>query len=221
MVVVDEFDREAAGFNDQLVEKSVLKPDLVVCLNPLENYVMLHECGLAGIPTIGIIDTDANPTWVTYPIPANDDSIRSVQVIAGVLGRAGQEGQKRRKQAALLGTVTYSVEHGLAVPTGQESQVDAEQRKIINEKRKEYAAIVQNRRPVEAPAAVAREEAREDAAMHADLGAAARAVDRVKPSEPPMGVNSANNGPQEEVDEHFDQKTSLDEAGEQVRENKL
>ena len=50
-----------------------LKPDLVVCLNPLENYVLLHECGLYGIPTIGIIDTDADPTWVTYPIPANDD----------------------------------------------------------------------------------------------------------------------------------------------------
>lgn len=52
---------------------SPVKPDLVVCLNPLENYTLLHECGLYGIPTIGIIDTDVNPTWVTYPIPANDD----------------------------------------------------------------------------------------------------------------------------------------------------
>lgn len=51
-----------------------LMPDLVVCLNPLENYIALRECGSAGIPTIGIIDTDADPTWVTYPIPANDDS---------------------------------------------------------------------------------------------------------------------------------------------------
>lgn len=52
-----------------------LKPDLVVCLNPLENYILLHECGLYGIPTIGIVDTDVNPTWVTYPIPANDDRL--------------------------------------------------------------------------------------------------------------------------------------------------
>lgn len=50
-----------------------VKPDLVVCLNPLENYILLHECGLYAIPTIGVIDTDADPTWVTYPIPANDD----------------------------------------------------------------------------------------------------------------------------------------------------
>jgi small subunit ribosomal protein S2 len=71
--VVDEFDNEVPGFEDQLLERPTLKPDLVVCLNPLENYVLLHECALNNIPTIGIIDTDANPTWVTYAIPANDD----------------------------------------------------------------------------------------------------------------------------------------------------
>ena len=71
--VVDEFDNDMEGFDQQLIERESLKPDLVVCLNPLENWVLLHECALNNIPTIGIIDTDANPTWVTYPIPANDD----------------------------------------------------------------------------------------------------------------------------------------------------
>lgn len=73
MKVVDEFDREVLGYDEQLREHPVLKPDLVVCLNPLENEVLLHECAVNNIPTIGIVDTDVNPTWVTYPIPANDD----------------------------------------------------------------------------------------------------------------------------------------------------
>lgn len=73
-----------------------LRPALVVCLNPLENYILLHECGLYGIPTVGIIDTDADPTWVTYPIPANDDSLRCVQLVAGVLGKAGEAGRLAR-----------------------------------------------------------------------------------------------------------------------------
>ena len=77
--MVDEFDQTVSGFESQLTERPVLKPDLVVCLNPLENYVLLHECGLNNIPTIGIIDTDADPTWVTYPIPANDDRYVSWQ----------------------------------------------------------------------------------------------------------------------------------------------
>ncbi|KAI9677781.1 MAG: 37S ribosomal protein, mitochondrial [Trizodia sp. TS-e1964] len=96
---VDDNDDEIPALATQLKEHPVLKPDLVVCLNPLENYVLLHECGLNNIPTIGIIDTDADPTWVTYPIPANDDSLRCVQLIAGVLGRAGQEGLENRKAA--------------------------------------------------------------------------------------------------------------------------
>ncbi|KAL9128361.1 MAG: hypothetical protein Q9217_002940 [Psora testacea] len=106
--VVDEFDRTIPGYGKELADLPALKPDLVVCLNPLENWVLLHECGLNAIPTIGIIDTDANPTWVTYPIPANDDSLRCVQVISGVLGRAGEEGQQRRRERAAQGDITYT-----------------------------------------------------------------------------------------------------------------
>jgi small subunit ribosomal protein S2 len=71
--VVNELDEEVPGFEEQLYDRPVLRPDLVVCVNPLENYVLLHECALNNIPTIGVIDTNADPTWVTYPIPANDD----------------------------------------------------------------------------------------------------------------------------------------------------
>lgn len=73
---VDEHDEviDSTFVRKKLYEHGAIKPDLVVMLNPLENYICLHECGLAGVPTIGVIDTDANPTWVTYPIPANDDS---------------------------------------------------------------------------------------------------------------------------------------------------
>jgi small subunit ribosomal protein S2 len=71
--VVDQEDRAIEGFEEQLDEITTAKPDLVVCLNPTDNYVLLHECALYNIPTIGVIDTNANPTWVTYPIPANDD----------------------------------------------------------------------------------------------------------------------------------------------------
>jgi len=71
--VVNDRDEDVKGFEEQLLDRAVLKPDLVVCMNPLENYVLLHECALNNIPTIGVIDTNADPTWVTYPIPANDD----------------------------------------------------------------------------------------------------------------------------------------------------
>lgn len=107
MKVVDSFDRELPHLQEHLVDKPVLKPDLVVCFNPLENEACLHECGLNNIPTIGVIDTDADATWVTYPIPANDDSLRCIQVIAGVLGRAGQDGQRRRMEETRKGKLPF------------------------------------------------------------------------------------------------------------------
>ena len=115
--VVDVMDREITQYAAKMAESAaagahpVIKPDLVICLNPLENEVCLHECGLHNVPTIGIIDTDADPSWVTYPIPANDDSLRCVMLVAGVLGKAGEEGQRLRRKEAEKGRPTYPTMH--------------------------------------------------------------------------------------------------------------
>ncbi|CAD6501320.1 BgTH12-01572 [Blumeria graminis f. sp. triticale] len=106
--VLDSLDRPIEVDEDKLEGLKALRPDLVVCLNPLENYIMLHECGTNNIPTIGVIDTNADPSWVTYPIPANDDSVRSAQVISGVLGRAGEAGRMRRLTEAKTGKISWS-----------------------------------------------------------------------------------------------------------------
>jgi small subunit ribosomal protein S2 len=103
MQIVDGQDNAVSGMEEYLPDRAALKPDLVVCLNPQENYILLKECGQANIPTIGIVDTDTDPSWVTYSIPANDDSLRSVQLIAGVLGKAGEEGHALRVQRAIEG----------------------------------------------------------------------------------------------------------------------
>lgn len=73
LTVVDQLDRKIEGFKEQLQEKSSVLPDLVICLNPQENRALLRECALLNIPTIGVIDTNTDPSWVTYQIPANDD----------------------------------------------------------------------------------------------------------------------------------------------------
>lgn len=107
MQVVDALDRRVEGYEHELVNRAVLKPDLVVCFNPLENEVLLHECALNCVPTIGVIDTDADATRVTYPIPANDDSLRCIATIAGVLGRAGEAGQQKRLEQSMRGDLPY------------------------------------------------------------------------------------------------------------------
>lgn len=71
--IVDMKDEPAKGFERHLLERRPVMPDLVVVLNPMENFTLLHECAQENIPSIGLIDTNADPTKVTYVIPGNDD----------------------------------------------------------------------------------------------------------------------------------------------------
>ena len=110
--VVDSKDEKISKYDEILTaDFPVLRPDLVVCINPMENEVLLRECAQYAIPTIGVIDTDANPTHVTYPIPANDDSLRCIQLLAGALGEAGKAGQEARLRNAHEGRLGYDTRH--------------------------------------------------------------------------------------------------------------
>lgn len=79
-------------FGVETVEETIITPDLVVFLNPLTNMHAIRECAIQHVPTIGIVDSNADPRIVMYPIPANDESTRVAEIVAGVLSVAGREG---------------------------------------------------------------------------------------------------------------------------------
>lgn len=90
--------------NDEM--SCIVKPDLLIVLNPTENRNALYEAMKTRVPTIGIIDTDSEPSLVTYPIPGNDDSNRSVNLLLGILSKAGERGlNKRLKQSSTERTI--------------------------------------------------------------------------------------------------------------------
>jgi small subunit ribosomal protein S2 len=80
-----------------VVKTTKVVPDLVILLNPLSNINAVRECAIEHVPTIGIIDSNADPRIVMYPIPANDESTRTAELIAGVLSIAGREGVALQK----------------------------------------------------------------------------------------------------------------------------
>ena len=66
----------------------------------------IRECAIENVPTIGIIDSNVDPRIVMYAIPANDESTRTAELIAGVLSIAGREGAEiwYQQQAMLAGS---------------------------------------------------------------------------------------------------------------------
>ena len=68
-------------------------PGAVIVVDSKKEYLALREARKLGIPTIGIIDTDADPDTVDVVIPANDDSIRAIDLIMNELADAVSVGK--------------------------------------------------------------------------------------------------------------------------------
>ncbi len=70
-------------------------PDAMIIVDPKKEYIAIKEARKLGIPVFGIVDTNCDPDLVDYVIPANDDAVRAVKIILGVLANAINEGTDR------------------------------------------------------------------------------------------------------------------------------
>lgn len=72
-------------------------PDCVCVVDTKKEMACVREANKLSIPLIALIDTDADPDLIDYPIPGNDDSIKSVQYIISKIVAAVSEGLQRAK----------------------------------------------------------------------------------------------------------------------------
>lgn len=68
-------------------------PDVLFIVDPRQEEIAILEARKLNIPIVGIVDTNCDPDMVDYVIPANDDAIRAVKLIAGVMANAIVEAQ--------------------------------------------------------------------------------------------------------------------------------
>ena len=69
-------------------------PGLVFIVDIHKDETALREALRVNIPVVAIVDTNVDPTEIDYPIPANDDSIRSISLVTKVIANAVAEGRK-------------------------------------------------------------------------------------------------------------------------------
>ncbi|KAI0807207.1 ribosomal protein S2, flavodoxin-like domain-containing protein [Fomes fomentarius] len=99
-------------FGPEVAGEEQVIPDLVIFLNPIPNVHAIRECALEHVPTIGIVDSNVDPRIVMYPIPANDESTRTAELIAGLLSVAGREGVAIYKEEQAKARAATSARRG-------------------------------------------------------------------------------------------------------------
>src|ERR1035437_4261008 len=73
------------------------KPDAIFIVDSHLENLAVKEALSVGVPTVAIVDTNADPFLVNYPIPANDDAVGSIKLIVGYVMDAWVEGIKNQK----------------------------------------------------------------------------------------------------------------------------
>jgi small subunit ribosomal protein S2 len=68
-------------------------PEAIVVIDPKREHIAVKEAKKMGVVTLALIDTDSDPDTVDLPIPGNDDSIRSIELVLGRLADAIAEGR--------------------------------------------------------------------------------------------------------------------------------
>jgi small subunit ribosomal protein S2 len=90
----DKLDRALGGIKDMGG-----LPDLVFVIDTNKEALAIKEANRLKIPVIAILDTNSDPDGISYPVPANDDAGRAIQLYCDLIARAAIDGISRGQGA--------------------------------------------------------------------------------------------------------------------------
>ncbi len=74
-------------------------PDMLFVVDAVKEKIAVQEAIRLGIPVIAPLDTNCDPDLINYPIPGNDDAIRSIQLFCREMAEAINEGKELSKES--------------------------------------------------------------------------------------------------------------------------
>jgi small subunit ribosomal protein S2 len=130
----DKLDRSLGGIKDM-----ARTPSALWVVDTKKEHIAVSEARKLGIPVIAILDTNCDPDEVTYPIPGNDDAIRSVSLLTRVVADAVADGLMARAGAAANGEDKPAVATG-AGELGAEEPLAEWERELLQHSSADTAA---------------------------------------------------------------------------------
>ncbi len=83
-------------------------PDALFVLDTKKEEIAVREARKLGIPIVAVVDTNCDPEEVEYPIPGNDDAIRSASLFCRVIADAVQEGRNIYQKKIETGEIEFA-----------------------------------------------------------------------------------------------------------------
>lgn len=90
---IDELNHLYGGIKDMDV-----KVGAIFCIDILHDVNAVKEAIILGIPVVALTDTNTDPTNINYPIPCNDDAIKTIQLIANLVQKSIETGKASRSK---------------------------------------------------------------------------------------------------------------------------
>jgi len=118
-------------------------PGVIFVVDSSKEHICVKEAKALGIPLVGLIDTNCDPTNIDYVIPGNDDAIRSVKLVAGAMADAvieAREGVSVNKEE----TEDEAMDMNAVLAADVEAEVKEEDQEKPKKKAKKPAKKVQH-----------------------------------------------------------------------------
>jgi small subunit ribosomal protein S2 len=87
-------EKEKLIFNFGGIREMKAMPQAVFVVDPKKEEIAVREARKLDIPIVGIVDTNCDPDFIDYPIPGNDDALKSIGVVTAIIAESIREGQK-------------------------------------------------------------------------------------------------------------------------------
>ncbi len=89
-------------------------PQAIFLIDSKKEEIAVAEASRLSIPIVGLIDTNCNPDLIDFPIPGNDDAMKSVRLITSLITESIIEGRKKFKEGKLAAEEALAKEQELS-----------------------------------------------------------------------------------------------------------
>ena len=73
------------------------KPDILFIIDTNKEILAVKEANKIGIPIVAVIDSNSDPEGIDYPIPGNDDAIRSIEYYCNTISETIKSNSKNKE----------------------------------------------------------------------------------------------------------------------------